>query len=94
MTEPQVGNELGAKFESTASKSRLNFLKLCRKAHEDYVVNEGALEYMARQRLPKAKLSLLEAHEGHFDNREQWETHLKELGVTSSRHIKIATFGL
>jgi hypothetical protein len=71
----------------------MNFLELLRSAHEDYVINEGALEYMARQRLPKAKLGLKETHGGHFDNREQWENHLKKLEVTSSRHIKIATEG-
>lgn len=88
-----IGNELFAWFKSTESKSRINFLELLRSTHNDYVVNAGALEYMERKRLPKAKLSLLETHEGHFENHEQWDAHLKTLGIISERHIRIATEG-
>lgn len=51
-----IGNELFAWFASTQSKSRINFLELLRATHQDYVVNAGALEYMARQGLPKVSL--------------------------------------
>ena len=34
-----IGNDLFAWFESTSSKSRINFLELLRQGHGDYVIN-------------------------------------------------------
>jgi hypothetical protein len=48
-----IGNELFAWFESTQSKSRINFLTLLSGKHTDYVLNEEAFEYMRAQKLPK-----------------------------------------
>jgi hypothetical protein len=49
-----VGNEVFAGFSSTESKSRINFLEcLSQGVERRYVLNEGALEYMAQQKLPK-----------------------------------------
>jgi len=59
----------------------------------DYVVNVGALEYMAQQGLAKGKLQVLENHEGVFESTEQWESHLLTIGINSKRHQKIATEG-
>ena len=50
-----IGNELFAWFESTESKSRINFLELLRAGQMDYVINEDALEYMNNQRVRQAK---------------------------------------
>src|SRR5512135_440157 len=46
-----IGNELFATFESTDSKSRLNFLEILRRPHTDYVINEVAVAYWERQKL-------------------------------------------
>jgi uncharacterized coiled-coil protein SlyX len=46
-----MGNEFFAWFASTESKSRLNVLHLLRAGHTDYVLNEGARDYMGRQKL-------------------------------------------
>ena len=49
-----IGNELFAWFSSTESKSRVNFLSLLNKGMgANYVLNDGAFEYMARQKLPQ-----------------------------------------
>jgi hypothetical protein len=89
-----IGNELFAWFQSTESKSRINFLELLRAGQMDYVINEDALEYMDAQRLPKSLLALLEAHSNRqFADLSEWESHLKELGIVNHRHIKIATEG-
>jgi hypothetical protein len=56
-----IGNEWFAWFESTTSKSRVNFLELLRSGHTDFVINDAALEYMAGQKLPKQMLARLEA---------------------------------
>ncbi|MCP4287331.1 MAG: transposase, partial [Gammaproteobacteria bacterium] len=88
-----IGNDLFAWFESTESKSRVNFLDLLRAEHKDYVVNAGALEYMQQQGLPKAKVAVLEAHGGQFANRDAWTAHLSTLGIKRKRHVAIATEG-
>jgi hypothetical protein len=55
-----IGNELFAWFSSTESKSRINFLSLLAQgASSHYVLNEGAIEYMAQQKLPKAGVPCL-----------------------------------
>jgi hypothetical protein len=61
--------------------------------HKDYVVNAGALEYMRRQGLAKAKLAVLETHGGEFANHKAWSEHLSKLGIEGQRHIDIATQG-
>ena len=48
-----IGNELFSWFESTESKSRINFLKLLRAGHSDYFINMDAIIYMETNKLPK-----------------------------------------
>jgi len=89
-----IGNEFFAWFESTQSKSRINFLKLLRAGNSDYVLNEDAFLYMSNQRLPKSPLARLKNHcVKEFADTRQWDAHLQELGITKPRHVKIATEG-
>ncbi|MEA2093767.1 MAG: transposase [Pseudomonadota bacterium] len=89
-----IGNEFFAWFQSTESKSRINFLKLLRAGHLDYVINEDALEYMSNQGFAKYLLSRFGTHwQKNLVNKWAWEDHLKELGITNARHIRIATEG-
>ena len=89
-----IGNELFAWFQSTNSKSRINFLELLRAGQTDYVINTDALEYMNNQRLAKSILHLLKDHcKKRFADLTQWEAHLEELQIVNHRHIKIATEG-
>jgi hypothetical protein len=90
-----IGNELFAWFESTESKSRINFLTLLRGKHTDYVLGDDAFEYMVAQKLPKAQIKLLTDHDKkYFGTRQEWESALQELGIISERHIRIATEGV
>ena len=57
-----IGNEQFAYFSSTDSKSRINFLELLRAGHKNYMINDEALAYMRRQKLPKAPLDSLAVH--------------------------------
>lgn len=89
-----IGNELFAWFESTESKSRINFLKLLRGTHQDYMLNSEALDYMKEQKLPKAHLKRLADHEQRvLANEAEWEDALANLNFTGQRHIRIATEG-
>lgn len=94
-----IGNQWFAWFQSTESKSRINFLQLLRAGHKDYVLSGPALEYMAAQKLPKQVLSKLseklEAADDDlvFDNAERWQAALTGLNIRNERHVRIATEG-
>lgn len=88
-----IGNDLFAWFESTASKSRINFLELLRGSYTDYYLNMAAFDYMQRQRLPLGPLQLLSADPGIFQDAETWFNHLSDLGIENGRHWRIATEG-
>lgn len=89
-----IGNELFAWFESTASKSRVNFLELLSQGvNRRYRINEGALSYMQRQGLPLFLLESIENVSINKDNLKAWEAWLKEQNITTERHRRILTEG-
>ncbi len=89
-----IGNEYFAWFESTQSKSRINFLQLLRGDHEDFIINYDALEYMSVQGLPKYQIDkLVKIKNITFDNQEKWDALLISEGIVTKNHIRIATEG-
>jgi Transposase IS66 family len=89
----QIGNDLFASFESTDSKSRLNFLEILRRPHTDYVINELAVTFWEQQKLAVALVEKLCQGPRQFGDATQWHTPLQELGITAQRHVRIATEG-
>lgn len=88
-----IGNELFAWFQSTASKSRINFLELLRAGHQDYLLNADAIEYMRANKLPEAQLESLAGDDQRFANQGEWRAALAARDITRERHIRIATEG-
>jgi len=88
-----IGNDLFATFESTDSKSRLNFLEVLRRPHIDYVINEVATAYWERQKLAAAVREKLGQGSREFADRSAWDAHLQALEIAGERHIRIATEG-
>jgi len=89
-----IGNELFAWFESTDSKSRINFLELLRAGSTDYVLGGEALEYMAAQDLPKRILKKLAlVGEQTFANKGHWTAALRRWGIKGERQVRMATEG-
>src|SRR5262249_29794875 len=90
-----IGNDLFAYFESSDSKSRLNFLQVLQGAHRDYVINETTRAYWERQKLPAAVVGLLPPAPGAraFTGDEAWRARLTELAITEERHVRSATEG-
>ena len=89
-----IGNELFAWFKSTRYKNRVNFLTLLQAGHSDYLLNDDAFGYMAENKFPKSKLAQIASHDLiRFNTTEQWDSFLKELGIVSDLHIRIATEG-
>jgi hypothetical protein len=88
-----IGNELFACFESTDSKSRVNFLEILRGPHTDYVIDETAVAYWQGQKLAAAVVERLRLGPRVLADAAAWQAHLEELGITSERHVRIASEG-
>jgi hypothetical protein len=89
----QIGNELFASFESTESKSRLNFLEILRRPHADYVIDDIAAGYWREQELAAAVITALLGGSRRFAGAAAWHAHLQGLGVVAESHVRIATEG-
>lgn len=87
-----IGNEWFTWFSSTESKSRINFLQLLGAGQSDYVVDEVAREYMTHQKLPQGPLARLSQDQVCAD-KAAWQAYLQGLGISTERHIRIATEG-
>jgi Transposase IS66 family len=88
-----IGNDLFAYFESTDSKSRLNFLQVLQGSQRDYVINDLALAYWERQQLAAALVDQLTQGSQAFIGEPAWQARLTELGITDERRVRIATEG-
>ena len=88
-----VGNDWFAYFESTDSKSRLNFLTVLRGASDGYALNEVTRAYWKRPQLSQEVLASLSAGPQLFTCTAAWQAGLAAAGVTTARHILIATDG-
>ena len=87
-----IGNERFAFFQSTASKSRVNFLELLRGPDTDYCINDAALAHFEKQQLAHAIRARLRNHpHRHFPDAPAWRAHLDALHITTKRHRRIAT---
>ncbi len=90
----QMGNEFFAWFQSTDSKSRINFLELLRAGKSDYRINDAALLYMQQQKLPDTPLGKLRQHPRQaIASEEEWLAVLDDLSISHQRHRRIATEG-
>jgi len=90
-----IGNEYFSWFESTESKSRINFLKLLRAGHSDFAINVDAICYMESNKLPQRPLeAIIENKDAIFANDSQWNDFLSQNGIVKDRHVKIATEGV
>ena len=89
-----IGNQYFAWFQSSLSKSRINFLELLRAGHTDYRINSDALAYMKKQGLSHVFLDSLRHHRvADFADQHAWHAHMDELGIDSPRYRRIATEG-
>lgn len=88
-----IGNELFACFESSDSKSRLNFLQVLHGRQPLYAINETTLAYWERQELAAAVRDKLRQGPEQFADTSAWEAWLRALGITGERHVRIASEG-
>jgi Transposase IS66 family len=88
-----IGNDLFACFESTACKSRLNFLQVLHGPHRVYVINEAALAYWKDQELSAAVIQKLSQGPQQFVGEEAWQVRLEELAIRCERYVRLVTEG-
>jgi len=89
-----IGNESFSWFESTGSKSRINFLKLMRAGYADFAINMDAVCYMQTNKLPQKALQAINDNLGTiFANDTQWDDFLAQNEIIKDRHVQIATEG-
>jgi hypothetical protein len=83
-----IGNEAFSWFESTGSKSRINFLKLMQAGWQNYILNPDALNYMAANNFPAYLQKNIAGHLGTaFANDHQWNRFLADKGIVNKRQI-------
>jgi Transposase IS66 family len=86
-------NEWFTYFESTASKSRLNFLQVLHGSERRYVLNDTALAYWKAERLSPAVIQKLSQGLARFASATAWQAHLEALAIRAERYVRIATEG-
>jgi hypothetical protein len=89
-----IGNADFAWFQSTGSKSRINFLELLCAGDIQYRINDTALSYMREQGLAHTLVNALDDNRRHlFHEALAWEVHLSAVQIEGQRHRQIATEG-
>ena len=89
-----IGNQYFAWFQSSMSKSRINFLELLRAGQTDYRINADALAYMKKQGLSPVFQDALRHHDmADFADKQAWHDHMDALGMATPRYRRIATEG-
>jgi len=90
-----IGNELFTHFRSSGSKSRLDFLEYLCAGEEVYTVNDAALDYMGKRKLPGTVIVRLASHgRRRFSDSDEWRAHLEALGIAGMKNpVKGATEG-
>jgi Transposase IS66 family len=88
-----VGNELFAYFESTGSKSRLNFLQVLHGPERLYVINETALAYYKEEQLSPAVIQKVSQGVQQFAGDTAWQARLEELAINCPRYVRIVSEG-
>ncbi len=88
-----IGNDWFAYFESTDSKSRLNFLQVLRGTSSSYTINAVTLAYWERQQLARDVVAKLSVGPQHFADESAWQARLQELGIAAKLHVRLVTEG-
>lgn len=85
-----ICNNLFTIFDSTESKSRVNFLEVLLGASRHYHIGIESLEYLRRYNFPGFQLEKLRLGSS-FSTTGQWQEHLKQIGIESGLHVRLST---
>ena len=89
----QIGNEFFTWFQSTESKSRINFLELLSNGVKEtlYTFNEISYEYMTKQKLPKKIFDKLEKIDIKITDKKKFQDWLTENQIINKKNIRTVT---
>ncbi len=85
-----VCNTLFTVFESTESKSRVNFLEVLLGRRTCYRIGVESIEYCERYNLAPFQLKKLKIGLS-FSTPELWAEYLKQIGIKSPPHVRLVT---
>jgi hypothetical protein len=89
-----IGNDFFAWFASTASKNRMNLLTLLNRQQETYRLDDNALAYMDKHKLPQHIFQRLSTcTKIAFESKSAWLAQLEALNITGYRHQRIVSEG-
>lgn len=87
-----IGSPFFSYFESTSSKSRINFLEILRGRYKDYVLSEEALLYAFEQGVSEKTQEILDDYvDKRFRDEESWKYFLKKKGIATEKDIRVLT---
>src|SRR3954447_27013461 len=87
-----IGNDLFASFFTTETKSRVNFLKILLRPHQDYLFNGDALFYLECFGASQRRLARLEPDAGRiYEDDRSWEAQLDAWKITSAGQRRLTT---
>lgn len=87
-----IGNIWFSVFSTTASKSRVNFLKLLQGGRDAYLINDDTIAYLQKVNVAEYLPGYISKHHGaKFTTQEAWELFLKELNITQASEVRFVT---
>jgi hypothetical protein len=90
-----MNTDLFTYFESTSSKSRINFLSILQVKHKDYKINDVALDYITGQGLSAKYINVIKLNEGLLlENKKALRKFFENSKVRTKHAKRIITEGL
>jgi hypothetical protein len=87
-----IGSPLFSYFESTESKSRINFLRVLQGDQMLYAITEECLNYAFEMGADHEALDQMERYEGkQFASKDAWELFLRKQKITAENDVRIIT---
>lgn len=81
-----VGSDLFAYYASTASKSRINLLKILQGKNTGFVINESTIEYCKLHNFKEKLLDFVQQNENKIVGTvDEWKIFLEQYGMTDAQ---------
>ena len=87
-----IGNEWFTVFNTTDSKSRVNFFRLLQGGKHEYVINEDTIAYLKSINAPGYLPGYISLSKGdNFSSLEAWQAFLEKRNITKQVEIRLVT---